>query len=159
MKARESTHESAPEGANEDPHERSLCERSTKQFHESVCGSPRSCLRKNVHREIKGRLRKRLVLYPRSGFSCERALVPVFVPGAHPPKPPLWKPPFWVPPKNVHSSAQISHVLFSHVLYLGHGFFLATVPFFIGRSKTSQRIRDRSATGYNITSNATVLVK
>ena len=30
-----------------------------------------------------------------------RTLVPVFVPGEHPPKPPFWKPPFWKPPKRV----------------------------------------------------------
>ena len=74
-----------------------------------------------VHREIRGRFRKRVVLanvssfrfsfrgnmrtYPRSGFcrsggTSERTLVPVFVPGEHPPKPPFWKPPFWVPPKS-----------------------------------------------------------
>ena len=39
--------------------------------------------------------------YPRSGFrsggTCERSLVPVFVPGEHPPKPPFWKPPFCRP--------------------------------------------------------------
>ena len=27
----------------------------------------------------------------RSGGTCERTLVPVFVPGEHPPKPPFWK--------------------------------------------------------------------
>ena len=41
----------------------------------------------NFHWEIKGRFRKR------GGFG-ERTLVPVFVPGEHPPKPPFWKPPF-----------------------------------------------------------------
>ena len=61
--------------------------------------------------EIKGRLRKRVVLanvpsfrfsfrgsmrtYPRSGFhsggTSECTLVPVFVPGEHPPKPPFWE--------------------------------------------------------------------
>ena len=34
-------------------------------------------------------------MYPRSGFrsraTCERSLVPVFVPGEHPPKPPFWE--------------------------------------------------------------------
>ena len=38
------------------------------------------------HWEIKGRFRKRVVL--------ANVLVPVFVPGEHPPKPPFWKPPF-----------------------------------------------------------------
>ena len=38
-------------------------------------------------------------MWPRSGFRSEGgfgecALVPVFVPGEHPPKPPFWKPPF-----------------------------------------------------------------
>ena len=61
----------------------------------------------NAHREIKGRFRKRVGLanvpsflfsfrgnmrtYPRSGLrsggASERTLVPVFVPGEHPPKP------------------------------------------------------------------------
>ena len=35
---------------------------------------------------------KRAVSY-KGGFG-ERTLVPVFVPGEHPPKPPFWKPPF-----------------------------------------------------------------
>ena len=68
-------------------------------------------------KEIKGRFRKRVVFahvpsfrfsfrgniltYPRSGFSfrgnTKRTLVPVFVPGEHPPKPPFWKPPFCQP--------------------------------------------------------------
>ena len=50
------------------------------------------------HWETKGRFRNRVVLEllcPRSGFrsggTCERTLVPVFVPGEHPPKPPFWK--------------------------------------------------------------------
>ena len=30
-----------------------------------------------------------------SGGTSERTLVPGFVPGEHPPKPPFWKPPFW----------------------------------------------------------------
>ena len=67
-----------------------------------------------IHWETKGWFRKRVVLanvpsfrlsfrgnmrtYPRSGFrsggTSERTLVPVFVPGEHPPKPPFWKPPF-----------------------------------------------------------------
>ena len=71
----------------------------------------KSCLCWKDHREIKGRFRKRVVLanvpsfrssfrgsmrtYPRSGFrsrgTSERTLVPVFVPGEHPPKPPVWK--------------------------------------------------------------------
>ena len=34
----------------------------------------------------------------KGGFG-ERALVPVFVPGEHPPKPPFWKPPFCQHPK------------------------------------------------------------
>ena len=46
------------------------------------------------HWEIKGRFRKK------GGFG-ERTLVPVFVPGEHPPKPPFWKPPFCQPPKRV----------------------------------------------------------
>ena len=66
------------------------------------------------HWEIKGRFRKRVVLasvplfqfsfwgnmrtYPHSGFcsggTSECTLVPVRVPGEHPPKPPFWKPPF-----------------------------------------------------------------
>ena len=64
-----------------------------------------------THWEIKGRFRKRVVLanlpssrfsfrvnmptYPRFGFrsggTSECALVPGFVPGEHPPKPPFWK--------------------------------------------------------------------
>ena len=72
------------------------------------------------HRKIKGRFRKRVVLanvpsfrfsfpgnmrtYPRSGFRSGGTLVPVFVPGEHPPKPPFWKPPFWVPPNSVRLS-------------------------------------------------------
>ena len=64
-----------------------------------------------IHREIKGRFRKRVVVanvpscrlsfrgnmrtYPRSGFrsggTSECTLVPVFVPGEHPPEPPFWK--------------------------------------------------------------------
>ena len=73
-----------------------------------------------VHWEIKGRFRKRVVLanvpsfqfsfrgnmrtYPRSGFHSggpsECTLVPVFVPGDHPPKNhPFGKPPFWQPKK------------------------------------------------------------
>ena len=60
------------------------------------------------HWEIRGGFRKRVVLanvpsfrfsfrgnmrtYPRSGFrSMEHTLVPIFVPGEHPPKPPFWK--------------------------------------------------------------------
>ena len=39
-------------------------------------------------------------MYPRSGFrsggTSERTLVPVFVPGEHPPKPPFWKNDFFV---------------------------------------------------------------
>ena len=65
----------------------------------------------SCNRETEGRLRKRVVLanvpsfrcsfrgnmrtYPRSGFrsvgTSECTLVPVFVPGEHPPKPPFWK--------------------------------------------------------------------
>ena len=41
-------------------------------------------------------------MHPCSGFrsrgTCERTLVPVFVPGEHPPKPPFWKPPFFLVP-------------------------------------------------------------
>ena len=40
-------------------------------------------------------------MYPRSGFrsggTSECTLVPVFVPGEQPPKPPFWKPPFCQP--------------------------------------------------------------
>ena len=70
-----------------------------------------------VHWEIKGRFRKRVVLanvlsfrfsfrgsirtYPSSGFRSggtpECTLVPISVPGEHPPKPPFWKPPFDLP--------------------------------------------------------------
>ena len=44
-------------------------------------------------------------MYPRSGFrsggTSECTLVPVFVPGEHPPKPPFWKtPPLLTPPEN-----------------------------------------------------------
>ena len=55
------------------------------------------------HWEIKRRFRKRVILVivcPRSGFrsrgTCERTLVPVFVPGEQ--KPPFRKPPFCEPP-------------------------------------------------------------
>ena len=45
--------------------------------------------------------------YPRSGFrsgrTSECTLVPVFVPGEHPPKPPFWKPPFCQPQTEVPS--------------------------------------------------------
>ena len=46
---------------------------------------------KKGHWEIKGRFPK--------GWFGERTLVPVFVPGEHPPKPPFWKPPFCELPK------------------------------------------------------------
>ena len=42
-------------------------------------------------------------MYPRSCFRSGRAskctLVPVLVPGEHPPTPPFWKPPLWQPQK------------------------------------------------------------
>ena len=73
-------------------------------------------LQNYYHWETRGRFRKRVVLanvpsfqfsfrgnmrtYPRSGFrsggTSERTLVPVFVPGEHPP--PFGKPPFCQPP-------------------------------------------------------------
>ena len=43
--------------------------------------------------------------YPRSGFrsggTSECTLIPVFVPGEHPPKPPFWKTTLCRPPKGV----------------------------------------------------------
>ena len=78
-----------------------------------------ACVLLKSHWEIKGRFRKRMVLAnvpsfrfsfwgnmrtcPRSGFrsggTSQCTLVPVFVPGKHPPKPPFWKPPFCQPQK------------------------------------------------------------
>ena len=68
------------------------------------------------HLEIKGRFRKRVVLANVPSFrffvpgehanvpsfrgTCERTLVPVFVPREHPPKPPFCNPPFCVLPKD-----------------------------------------------------------
>ena len=55
---------------------------------EQVCLSqcPKMLELNEFHWEIKGRFRERVVL-------AKRTLVPVFVPGEHPPKPPFWKPP------------------------------------------------------------------
>ena len=93
---------------------------AAQQDGEANPGGRRSGSRRNTveehafskyHWETKGRFRKRVVLasvpsfrfsfrenmrtYPRSCFrsggTCECTLVPVFVPGEHPPKPPFWK--------------------------------------------------------------------
>ena len=89
----------------------------------------------NFHWEIKGRFRKRVVLanvpsfrfsfwgnirmYPRSGFrsegTSECTLVPVFVPGEHPPKPPFWKPSFCQP----QNGLQVNLISNAPTLFLG----------------------------------------
>ena len=83
------------------------------------------------HWEIKGRFRKRVVLanvpsfqfsfrgnmrtYPRSGIcsggTSECTLVPVFVPGEHPPKSPFWKRRF-PQPQNFQRLSEILRIRF-----------------------------------------------